>query len=107
VVQSLADQCNPCALAYSSTTAFTSPTSGSSSFRRPPPATFDGVDAAAFGVVTSTTIRFLQMSLEDVATSADLMVAGDQRPATARIFVGVNGPSLKNIAPVREECGPN
>jgi len=44
---------------------------------------------AAFGVVTSTTIRFLQMSLEDVATSADLMVAAIN-VRDARIFVGVN-----------------
>jgi hypothetical protein len=108
VVQSLADQCNPMRFGvqlydgiHQSNKWFLEL---QTAHHLPP---FDGVDAAAFGVVTSTTIRFLQMSLEDVATSADLMVAGDQRPATARIFVGVNGPSLKNIAPVREECGPN
>jgi len=65
VVQSLADQCNPMRFGvqlydgiHQSNKWFLEL---QTAHHLPP---FDGVDAAAFGVVTSTTIRFLQMSLE-------------------------------------------
>ncbi|MCU1363190.1 MAG: hypothetical protein JWM55_1018 [Acidimicrobiaceae bacterium] len=68
---------------------------------------FDGVDVAAFGVVSATIIRFLRISLEGAAPSTSLGALGNQRPEIARMYSGVIGPSLHNVPKVREDCGPN
>jgi pimeloyl-ACP methyl ester carboxylesterase len=68
---------------------------------------FDGVDKSAFSVASSTTLRFLQMSLEDVSPSPSLLALGNQRPAIARMYSGVNGPAPENAPKVKENCGPN
>ena len=68
---------------------------------------FDDRDAAAFDVVRTTTVRFLQMSLQGITSSISLGALGNQRPAVARMYFSANGPSMINVAPVSEMCGPN
>jgi len=68
---------------------------------------FDDRDAAAFDVVRTTTVRFLQMSLQGITSSISLGALGNQRPAVARMYFSGNGPSMNNVAPVSEICGPN
>jgi hypothetical protein len=108
VVQSLADQCNPMHFGVQLYNGIHQSNKWflelQTAHHLPP---FDGVDAAAFGVVTSTTIGFLQMSLETVTPSISLVALGNLRPAIARMFIGAQGPSMKNVVPVREFCSPN
>jgi hypothetical protein len=108
VVQSLVDQCNPMRFGvqlydgiHQSNKWFLEL---QTAHHLPP---FDGVDASAFQVVASTSVRFLQMALEIVTPSISLMALGNRRPAIARMFSGAPGPSMKDVAPVREFCGPN
>ncbi len=108
VVQSLADQCNPMRFGvqlydgiHQSNKWFLEL---QTAHHLPP---FDGVDRSAFGVVTTTTIAFLRMSLEGLPPSISLVALGSQRPSIARMFVGAPGPSMKNVVPVSESCGPN
>jgi chlorophyllase-like protein len=68
---------------------------------------FDGVDAAAFDVVSSTTIRFLQMSLQEDASSIGLVATGNLRPTVARMFAGTQRSLMEGVEPVKEDCGPN
>jgi hypothetical protein len=108
VVQSRADQCNPIRDGVQLYNAVHQPNKWFlellAAHHLPP---FDGSDAAAFGVVRATTIRFLEISLQGVRPSNTLVTIGDQRPAIARMYVGASGPSMKNVAPVAESCGPN
>ncbi len=67
---------------------------------------FDGVDRAAFNVASATTIRFLQLSLEGVISPPGLQALGNHRPAIARMYSGLTGPS-PNAPVVPEKCGPN
>jgi poly(3-hydroxybutyrate) depolymerase len=108
VVQSLADQCNPMRFGvqlydgiHQSNKWFLEL---QTAHHLPP---FDGVDRSAFGVVTTTTIAFLRMSLEGVSPSIGLAALGSRRPSIARMFFGSPGPSMKNVVPVSESCGPN
>lgn len=108
VVQSLADQCNAFRFGvqlyddiHQSNKWFLEL---QTAHHLPP---FDGVDAAAFGVVVRTTIRFLQMSLQGSPPSTSLLALGNQRPTIARMFTGVIGPSMKNVPVLKELCGPN
>jgi hypothetical protein len=108
VVQSLADQCNPMRFGvqiYDSIHQSNKWFLELQSAHHLPP--FDGVDSAAFGVVAATTIRFLQMSLQGDVTTTGLAAVGNQRPSIARMFVGTPGPSMKNVKPLKESCGPN
>lgn len=108
VAQSLLDQCNPFregAHLYNNIHQSNKWFLELQTAHHLPP--FDGVDAAAFGVVSATTIRFLQISLEGVTPSSSLRVLGNQRPAIARMYSGATGPSMKNAPKVREACGPN
>ncbi|HUZ41543.1 MAG TPA: hypothetical protein VMU68_09170 [Acidimicrobiales bacterium] len=108
VVQSRADQCNPMGHGVLLYDAIHQPNKWFlellTAHHLPP---FDGVDTAAFAVVRTTTIRFLQISLQGVSPSSSLVALGNQRPATARMYSGAKGPSMKNVAPVKESCGPN
>jgi hypothetical protein len=108
VVQSRADQCNPMGHGVLLYDAIHQPNKWFlellTAHHLPP---FDDTDAAAYGVVSATTVRFLQISLEGVTPSISLVALGNQRPAVARMYVGANGPSMKNVAPVTESCGPN
>jgi hypothetical protein len=108
VVQSLADQCNPMRFAvqlyggiYQSNKWFLEL---QTAHHLPP---FDGVDRPAFGVVATTSIAFLRMSLEGVSPSLGLVALGSQRPSIARMYVGAPGPSMKHFVPVSESCSPN
>ena len=108
VVQSRADQCNPMGHGVLLYDAIHQPNKWFlellTAHHLPP---FDDTDAAAYGVVSATTVRFLQISLEGVTPSIGLVALGNQRPAVARMYFGANGPSMKNVAPVTESCGPN
>ena len=108
VVQSRADQCNPMSHGLLLYDAIHQPNKWFlellTAHHLPP---FDDTDAAAYGVVSATTVRFLQISLEGVTPSSSLTALGNQRPAIARMYFGANGPSMKNVAPVKESCGPN
>lgn len=68
---------------------------------------FDGVDASAFSVVSTTTIRFLQLSLEGATSTSGLLALGNQRPTTARMFMNSVGSALAHVPPVHGVCGPN
>jgi hypothetical protein len=108
VVQSLADRCNPMRFGvqiYDSIHQSNKWFLELQSAHHLPP--FDGVDSAAFGVVAATTIRFLQMSLQGDVTTTGLAAVGNQRPSIARMFVGAPGPSMTNVKPLKESCGPN
>jgi len=108
VVQSRADQCNPMGHGLLLYDAIHQPNKWFlellTAHHLPP---FDDTDAAAYGVVSATTVRFLQISLEGVTPSSSLTALGNQRPTIARMYVGANGPSMKNVAPVKQSCGPN
>jgi len=108
VVQSRADQCNPMGHGVQLYDAIHQPNKWFlellTAHHLPP---FDGADAAAFAVVSMTTIRFLQVSLQGDAPTSSLLTLGNQRPTIARMYSGTNGPSMNNVAPVRESCGPN
>ena len=108
IVQSRADQCNPMHFAvqlYDGVHQTNKWFLELQTAHHLPP--FDGVDSAAFGVVETTTIAFLRMSLDGVTPSVGLVELGSQRPSIARMFFGAPGPSMKHVAPVRESCGPN
>ena len=108
VVQSLADQCNPMRFGVQLYDGIHQSNKWFLELRTAhhlPP--FDGVDRAAFGVVTTTTIAFLRMSLDGVSPSNSLVVLGSRRPAIARMFFGARGPSMRNLVPVSASCGPN
>ncbi len=68
---------------------------------------FDGTDRAAFQLVATTTINFLQSSLEGTVTPAYVTMTGGSAPSLGRMFAGVHGPSLKNVPKVEEHCGLN
>jgi hypothetical protein len=108
VVQSRADQCNPVRRSVQLYNAIHQPNKWFlellTAHHLPP---FDGGDAAAFAVVRAATIRFLRFSLQGVSNSNSLVTLGNQRPSIARMYVGAPGPSMKNLAPVKESCGPN
>jgi predicted dienelactone hydrolase len=108
VVQSRADQCNPWRDAvqlyrviHQSNKWFLALLTA---HHLPP---FDDRDAAAFDVVSATTVRFLQISLEGVSPPTSLLALGNQRPAVARMYVGAHGPSTDDVVHVSESCGPN
>lgn len=65
---------------------------------------FDGADLPAFKVVTATTVRFLQTTLEGATPATDLYSYGNSNPPVARIFHGGYGPA---IAPLTSShlCG--
>ena len=66
---------------------------------------FDGVDPRAFASVVATTNSFLQMSLDETSSAAQLLGVGNGQPFTARIFRDGPGP---NIAPLTNlYCGLN
>jgi predicted dienelactone hydrolase len=107
-VQSLFDQCNPFregAELYDSVHQSNKWFLELQRAHHLPP--FDNVDRSAFAVVSSTTIRFLQLSLEGTRSPANLVTLGNQRPAVARMFSGPEGPSLAHLPDVKEDCGPN
>lgn len=108
VVQSLADQCNPMRDGVQLYDGIHQPNKWflelQTSHHLPP---FDGVDVSAFGVVVTTTVQFLRMSLKGVSPTASLLALGNQRPAIARMFLGAPGPSMKNVTPLKEFCSPN
>ncbi len=108
VVQSRADQCNPMSHGLLLYDAIHQPNKWFlellTAHHLPP---FDDTDAAAYGVVSATTVRFLQISLGGAAPASNLTTLGNQRPTIARMYVGANGPLMKNVAPVKESCGPN
>ena len=105
VVQSRADQCNQMREGVQLYDAIHQPNKWFlellTAHHLPP---FDDDDAAAFDVVSVTTVRFLQIALEGTA-SISLMTFGNAQPSVARMFVGANGPS--SVAPIKESCGPN
>jgi hypothetical protein len=108
VVQSLADQCNPMRFGvqiYDGVHQTNKWFLELQTAHHLPP--FDGVDAAAFDVVVATTDRFLQLSLQGDTTAPALSVVGNERPSIARMFVGAPGPTMANVKPVTELCGPN
>jgi len=108
VVQSRADQCNPWRdgvqlyrIIHQSNKWFLELLTA---HHLPP---FDGRDAAAFDVVRTTTVRFLQMSLQGFTSPISLGALGNQRPAVARMYFGAQGPSMNDGVHVSERCGPN
>jgi hypothetical protein len=67
---------------------------------------FDGEDRAAFEVVDTTTLSFLQYTLTQSLNAAALHAAGNARPLVGRLTRGGAGPS---IAPYLDPppCGPH
>lgn len=108
VVQSLADQCNPFRDGVQLYEGIHQSNKWFLELQRAhhlPP--FDGKDAAAFDVVSATTTRFLQMSLQAATSTVSLVTLGNERPAIARLYAGDVGLSLKHAPKMRETCGPN
>ena len=68
---------------------------------------FDGADASAFSVVATTSIRFLQLSLQGMSPSTSLIALGNGQPAVARMYNNEPGPTLNNAPRLVESCGPN
>jgi hypothetical protein len=57
--------------------------------------------------VAATTTAFLRKSLDGITLPIGLVEIGSQRPSIARMYTGSRGPSMNNVVPVRESCGPN
>lgn len=108
VIHSLADQCNPIHYGVRLYDAIQQPNKWflelQSAHHLPP---FDGADASAFKVVTATTTRFLQVSLEGEKFPTRLLVFANQQPSIARLFAGGSGPSLVDAPRLVEYCGFN
>jgi len=65
---------------------------------------FDGVDLAAFKLVVTVTVPFLQMALEGVPPSAPLTTLGSQDRAVGRVLTGALGPAIVNAPRLEEHC---
>ena len=108
VVHSLADTCDPIrndVLLYNTIYQPNKWFLALQSAHHLPP--FDGVDQAAFKLVVSVTIPFLQSALEGVSLTTPLTTLGSQEAFVGRTYTGTLGSSLVNAPPLRPHCGPN
>ena len=105
MIQSLADQCNPVRSAETLYRAVHQSNKWFLELRTAhhlPP--FDGVDEAAFKVISTTSTAFLQMSLHIELAPINLAAVGDQRLGVARISGSGNGPPLGDARALPEFC---
>jgi poly(3-hydroxybutyrate) depolymerase len=108
VIQSLDDQCNAMHFGVQIYDAIRQPNKWflelQTAHHLPP---FDDADPSAFGTVATTTVQFLQISLERATPTISLLALGNERPTIARMFFGEQGSLMNNVTPVKEVCGPN
>jgi hypothetical protein len=108
VIQSLADQCNPFRNDEQLYNTIHQPNKWflelRSAHHLPP---FDGIDVRAFRVVATTTVHFLQLSLDSAAPTTTLASVAAQDPSTALLYSGPLSTPIANVPNVPEHCGPN
>ncbi len=66
---------------------------------------FDGVDAAAFRVVSATTVEFLQAALTPPSPGLNLTAYANQDPSVARMFQSNPGPPMPPTLATPRSCG--